>query len=296
MTRTNHTLAVLGGSGLYEMDGLEGVEELRVDTPYGAPSDVIVKGTLRTDDGSVTLLFLPRHGRGHRIPPHAINFRANVCALKLSGATHLLSVSAVGSMKEDIAPGDFVVVDQYIDLTKRRISTFFDEDVAAHVSFADPVCDKLTAALASASTAVHGKGSKGVHRGGTYVCIEGPHFSTRAESLVYRSWGVSVIGMTSMPEAKLAREAELPFATLALATDYDCWHSSEDDVTVEAVMAVMKKNVETAKRAVAKLAASLPDPATSRAHGALRGAVMTAPLAVSPEAREKLRWLLPTLS
>ena len=296
MTRAKHTLAVLGGSGLYEMDGLEGVEELRVDTPYGAPSDVLVKGTLATDTGPVTLLFLPRHGRGHRIPPHAINFRANVCALKMAGATHLLSVSAVGSMKEEIEPGDFVVVDQYIDLTKRRISTFFDEDVAAHVSFADPVCDKLTAALATASTAVHGKGSKGVHRGGAYVCIEGPHFSTRAESLVYRSWGVSVIGMTSMPEAKLAREAELPFATLALATDYDCWHSSEEDVTVEAVVAVMKKNVETAKRAVAKLATSLPDPTTSRAHGALRGAVMTAPAAVSPAAREKLRWLLPSLS
>jgi 5'-methylthioadenosine phosphorylase len=277
MIQAKHTLAVLGGSGLYEMDGLEGVEELRVDTPYGAPSDAIVKGTLPTEAGPVTLLFLPRHGRGHRIPPHAINFRANVCALKMAGATHLLSVSAVGSMKEEIEPGDFVVVDQYIDLTKRRISTFFDEDVAAHVSFADPVCDKLTAALASASTAVHGKGAKGVHRGGAYVCIEGPHFSTRAESLVYRSWGVSVIGMTSMPEAKLAREAELPFATLALATD-------------------MKKNVETAKRAVAKLAAALPDPKASRAHGALRGAVMTSPSAVSPEAREKLRWLLPSLS
>lgn len=296
MSPTKHTLAILGGSGLYEMDGLLAVEELRIDTPYGAPSDSIVKGTLDTAAGPVTLLFLPRHGRGHRIPPHTINYRANVCAMKMAGATHLLSVSAVGSMKEEIEPGDFVVVDQYIDLTKRRISTFFEEDIAAHVSFADPVCDKLTAALAAASTGVHAKGSKGVHRGGTYVCIEGPHFSTRAESLVYRSWGVSVIGMTSMPEAKLAREAELPFATLALATDYDCWHASEEDVTVEAVVAVMKKNVETAKRAVGKLAAALPDPTTSRAHGALRGAVMTAPSAVTPAAREKLRWLLPSLS
>jgi 5'-methylthioadenosine phosphorylase len=275
---------------LYELDGLTHVEQVRVDTPYGPPSDTIVRGRL----GDTTVLFLPRHGRGHRVPPHAINFRANVCALKKLGATHLVSVSAVGSMKEDIAPGDLVVVDQFIDLTKRRVSTFFDEDVAAHVMFADPVCHHLAGRLekAAAEAVAAEESSSKVHHGGTYVCIEGPQFSTRAESLVYRSWGVSVIGMTSMPEAKLAREAELPFATLALATDYDCWHESEEDVTVEAVLAVMKKNVSLARRAIASLARALPDPAVSRAHGAIKGAIMTAPEVMSPRARASLAWLL----
>jgi 5'-methylthioadenosine phosphorylase len=284
------TLAVLGGSGLYELDGLTHVEHVRVDTPYGPPSDAIVRGRL----GDATLLFLPRHGRGHRVPPHAINFRANVCALKKLGATHLVSVSAVGSMKEEIAPGDLVVVDQFIDLTKRRVSTFFDEDVAAHVMFADPVCADLAGALRRAATTAIGAEKSGgkVHDGGTYVCIEGPQFSTRAESLVYRSWGVSVIGMTAMPEAKLAREAELPFATLALATDYDCWHESEEDVTVEAVLAVMKKNVSVARRAVMELSRALPDPTRSRAHGAMTGAIMTSQDAISPRARASLAWLL----
>jgi 5'-methylthioadenosine phosphorylase len=281
---TAHTLAVLGGSGLYELEGLTHVEEVRVDTPYGPPSDAVVRGKL----GDATLLFLPRHGRGHRIPPHAINFRANVCALKKLGATHLISVSAVGSMKEAIAPGDLVAVDQFIDLTKRRVSTFFDEDIAAHVMFADPVCKDLAASLADAAEKAGGK----VHRGGTYVCIEGPQFSTRAESLVYRSWGVSVIGMTAMPEAKLAREAELPFATLALATDYDCWHETEEDVTVEAVISVMKKNVAVARRTIEGVVRTLPDPAKSRAHGAVKSAVMTHKDMVSQGARENLAWLL----
>jgi 5'-methylthioadenosine phosphorylase len=281
---SRHTLAVLGGSGLYELEGLTDVEEIRVDTPYGPPSDAIVRGKLAGN----TLLFLPRHGRGHRIPPHAINFRANVCALKKLGASHLVSISAVGSMKEEIAPGDLVVVDQFIDLTKRRISTFFDDEIAAHVMFADPVCHDLASALGAAAWTTGAK----VHRDGTYVCIEGPQFSTRAESRLYRSWGVSVIGMTAMPEAKLAREAELPFATLALATDYDCWHESEEDVTVEAVIAVMKKNVSLARRALADLATRLPDPTQSRAHGATKGAIMTAPDMVSPRAKESLAWLL----
>jgi 5'-methylthioadenosine phosphorylase len=278
-------LGVIGGSGLYEIEGLTGVEELRVDTPYGSPSDVVVSGNL----GDVRLLFLPRHGRGHRVAPHAINYRANVCALKKSGATHLLSVSAVGSMKEEIAPGDMVVVDQFIDLTKRRISTFFDDPgMVGHVGFADPVDPAMAEALVGAV----GRAGAKVHAGGTYVCIEGPQFSSRAESLLYRSWGVSVIGMTAMPEAKLAREAELPYATLALATDYDCWHSTEEDVTVEAVVAVMQKNVKTARSAIAELAKALPDPAKSHATGALKGAVMTAPSAMTAEAKQKLAWLL----
>jgi 5'-methylthioadenosine phosphorylase len=280
-------LGVIGGSGLYDVEGLEGVEEVRVDTPFGAPSDAIVRGRL----GDTTLLFLPRHGRGHRIPPSSINYRANVCAMKLLGATHLVSVSAVGSMKEEIAPGDLVVVDQFVDLTKRRASSFFEGDVAAHVGFADPVCPALAAAVADAAERAGAK----VHRGGAYVCIEGPQFSTRAESRIYRSWGVSVIGMTNMPEAKLAREAELPYATIAIATDYDCWHESEEDVTVEAIVAVLRRGVDLARGALRELAPRLPDPAASPAHGALAHAVMTAPALVSPEARARLAWLVPSL-
>lgn len=279
-----HVLGVLGGSGLYEMEGLTAVSELDVDTPYGPPSDVIVKGQM----GDTTFLFLPRHGRGHRFPPHQINYRANVCALKKAGATHLVSVSAVGSMKEEIAPGHLVVPDQFIDLTKRRVSTFFEDGVVAHVPFADPTCKLLGAAFADAADVTGAK----VHRGGTYVCMEGPQFSTRAESRVYRTWDVSVIGMTAMPEAKLAREAELPFAMLALATDYDCWHDAHEAVTIDQVLATMKANVSLARRTLALLASRLPDPAQSIAHGAAKSAVITAKAAMAPEVQERLAWLL----
>ena len=279
------TLGVLGGSGLYELEGLVGVEEIEIDTPYGRPSDVLVRGKL---PNGVTLVFLPRHGRGHRVPPPQINYRANVCALKKAGATHLVSVSAVGSMKEEIEPGHLVVPDQFIDLTKKRVSTFFEDGVAGHVPFADPVCALMASALGDAAERTGAR----VHRGGTYVCMEGPQFSTRAESRLYRTWGVSVIGMTSMPEAKLAREAELPFATLALATDYDCWHDAHDDVTVEAVVATMKKNVSLAKKALVELASALPEPTKSVAHRAAHGAVMTAPTAMTDEVRARLAWLL----
>src|SRR5262245_47871595 len=200
------------------------------------------------------MLFLPRHGRGHRFSPSTINYRANICALKLLGATHVLSVSAVGSMREHIAPGDLVVVDQFIDLTKRRASTFFDEGIVAHVPFGDPVCPLMAAAVHQAAVATGAR----VHQGGTYVCMEGPQFSTRAESRLYRSWGVDVIGMTNMPEAKLAREAELPFATLALSTDYDCWHETEEAVNVEAVVATLKRNVIHAKEILRGLARAMP--------------------------------------
>lgn len=279
-----HTLGVIGGSGLYQIEGLTNVEELRVDTPYGMPSDVVVRGLL----GETTMLFLPRHGRGHRIPPHQINYRANVCALKTLGATHLLSVSAVGSMKEEIAPGHLVVPDQLIDLTKSRRSTFFDDGIVAHVPFADPVCRDMAEAVADAAVAVGAT----VHRAGTYVCMEGPQFSTRAESLLYRSWGVSVIGMTAMPEAKLAREAELPYATLALATDYDCWHATHEEVSVEAILATMATNIDRAKRALGELPTRLVDPTKSIAHRAVRTSIMTAPDVVTPEARARLAWLL----
>jgi 5'-methylthioadenosine phosphorylase len=281
---SGHVLGIIGGSGLYDIEGLEAVEEVRVSTPFGDPSDTVVKGRL----GEVTLLFLPRHGRGHRIAPHEIPFRANVCALKKLGATHLVSISAVGSMKEAIAPGDFVVVDQLIDLTKRRPSTFFDDGIVGHVGFADPVCEHLAEALAGAARR---SGAK-VHEGGTYVCIEGPQFSTRAESLLYRSWGVSVIGMTALPEAKLAREAELPYALLALATDYDCWHESEEDVTVEVVLALMRKNVVAARRTLVELSRTLPDPKASKASSALAAALMTAPDRITPAAHERLDWLV----
>jgi 5'-methylthioadenosine phosphorylase len=277
-------LAVIGGSGLYDIPGLTEVEDLSVDTPFGPPSDAIVRGRL----ADTILLFLPRHGRGHRIAPHRINSRANICAIKKLGATHLVSISAVGSMKENIAPGDFVVVDQVIDQTKRRDCTFFDDGIVAHIGMADPVCADLSGALAAAAERAGAR----VHRGGTYVCIEGPQFSTRAESRLFRSWGVSVIGMTAMPEAKLAREAELPFSLLALATDYDCWHESEEDVNVEAVLAVLGKNVARARSTVAELARVLPDPSRSRTAGALGAALMTARDRIPPSSLARLDWLV----
>jgi 5'-methylthioadenosine phosphorylase len=279
------TLGIIGGSGLYEMAGLTSVEEVSPSTPFGAPSDAILRGQL----GTTTLLFLPRHGRGHRIAPHRINYRANVFALKALGAQQLLSVSAVGSLKEEIQPGDMVVVDQFIDRTRARASTFFeDHGLVAHVGLADPTDAALSAAVHDAVLEVGGR----VHRGGTYVCMEGPQFSTRAESNMYRSFGAHVIGMTNLPEAKLAREAELPYASLAMATDYDCWHQSGEVVSVEAVIAVLNRNVDTARRAVAALASRLPDPAASPASSALRDAIITAPSAVSRATRELLAPLI----
>lgn len=280
----SYTLGIVGGSGVYELEGLVDVREVAVETPFGRPSDALVTGRL----GDTKLVFLSRHGRGHKAAPHEINYRANFCALKMQGVTHCVSISAVGSMKEEIRPGDLVVVDQYIDLTKKRASTFFEDGIVGHVPFSTPVCPVLGERLA---TSVERAGGT-LHRGGTYVCMEGPQFSTRAESLVYRSWGVSVIGMTAMPEAKLARECEIPHATLALATDYDCWHDSEEPVTVDAVLAVVRKNVALAKRVIAELARDLPDPAKSPARGALAGAIMTAKEAVTPEAKKRLGWLL----
>ncbi|MFK8001484.1 MAG: S-methyl-5'-thioadenosine phosphorylase [Polyangiales bacterium] len=275
------TVGIIGGSGLYEMEGLEDVKTHEVETTYGVPSDAIVSGTI----GDTRLLFLPRHGRGHRIPPHQINYRANILALKMLGAEQLISVSAVGSMKESIAPGDMVVVAQFIDRTRGRSSTFFEDiGVVAHVEFAEPVDAALASALHKSAEEVGVK----VHKGGTYVCIEGPQFSTRAESNLYRSWNVDVIGMTNLPEARLAREAELPYATLALATDYDCWHTAHESVTVEAVMAVMAKNIAGARNIVRATAARLPDPTKSPASSAMQHGIMTARDRISPDARAKL--------
>jgi 5'-methylthioadenosine phosphorylase len=285
MSAMRRTLGVIGGSGLYELEQLTEVEEVEVATPFGKPSDVIIAGTIE----STRLLFLPRHGRGHRFAPHQVNYRANVLALKMAGAEQLLSVSAVGSMKETIHPGDMVIVDQFIDRTRHRIDTFFEDDgVVAHVEFAEPVDAQLAAALADSGE----RAGATVHRGGVYICIEGPQFSTRAESELYRSWGVSVVGMTNLPEARLAREAELPYATLAMVTDYDCWHEGHDAVTVEAVLGVMHRNVAKAKEIVAELARAVPDPEGRPATSALAGAVITSPDSISPAARDKLRPLL----
>jgi len=280
---SKNVLAVIGGSGLYDIPGLTDVEEVRVETPFGPPSDAIVRGRLK----DTTLLFLPRHGRGHRIPPHKIDSRANICALKKLGATHVLSISAVGSMKEAIAPGDFVVVDQFIDLTKGRTSTFFGDGLVGHVGFADPVCADLSAALGAAARR---SGAK-VHEGGTYVCIEGPQFSTRAESRLYRSWDVSVIGMTAMPEAKLAREAEICYASVAMVTDFDCWHPDHDAVTVADIIRVLNANAENARQLVARLARGFPKQHEACPIGsdrALDSALITAPEARDPELLKKL--------
>jgi 5'-methylthioadenosine phosphorylase len=277
-------LGVIGGSGVYDIAGLENPRQIAIATPFGAPSDELVRGRL----GGTELLFLPRHGRGHRIAPHLINYRANVCAMKLAGATHLVSLSAVGSMREDIAPGDVVVVDQYIDFTRRREGTFFDQGVVAHVSLADPVCPLLAAAAAGAARRAGAK----VHEGGSYVCIEGPQFSTRAESFLFRSFGVAVIGMTAMPEARLAREAELPYSTIAFSTDYDSWHETEAAVSVEAVVAVLRQNADLAKRIVVELARSLPNAEKSPATGALAHAVITAKDHIDAAARARLGWLI----
>jgi 5'-methylthioadenosine phosphorylase len=279
------TVGVLGGSGLYDLPALTERREHRIDTTFGEPSDAIREGML----GETRMLFLPRHGRGHRMAPHEINYRANILALKQLGAEQIVSISAVGSLREDLPPGDAVVVDQFIDRTRMRPSTFFEGlGIVAHVSFADPVDAALSSALAKAARHAGAR----VHRGGTYVCIEGPQFSTRAESRLYQSWGASVIGMTNLPEARLAREAQLPYATLALVTDYDAWRETEEGVTVADVVAVLDRNVDLARRTLAALSGHVPDPSASPATRALEHAILTAPGAITPEARNKLAHIL----
>ncbi|MEM7448057.1 MAG: S-methyl-5'-thioadenosine phosphorylase [Myxococcota bacterium] len=284
---------MIGGSGLYKMEGLADVKEHRLETPFGVPSDAILSGILLDElpesSNQTRLLFLPRHGRFHDIPPHQVNYRANIWALKKLGAGQVVSVSAVGSMKESIAPGDLVFVDQFIDRTRSRPNTFFeDAGVVAHVEFAQPVDEALSDCLYRAAV----KSGVRAHRGGTYVCIEGPQFSTRAESDLFRSWGVDVIGMTNLPEARLAREAELPYATMALATDYDCWHADHGSVSVEAVLELIRSNVKTAQAVLKHALSTLPDPSKSPASFALRHAVLTSPNQFSQEAWDKLGLLL----
>lgn len=288
-----YCLAVIGGSGLYEIDGVEIDDHKAMDTPFGHPSDVIVRA--HTD--ATNLLFLPRHGRGHRIPPSAINYRANIYALQQLGATHVLAVSAVGSLRQSIAPGHLVAVNQFLDRTLSRPRTFFDaEGVVAHVAFAEPVCPSLHTALVNATRET--ERDTPIHNHGTLVVIEGPQFSTRAESESYRAMGADIIGMTALPEARLAREAELPYALLALSTDYDCWHRGETAVTADAVARVMRENVGKAKRIIPALAHRLPDPTTSIAYRALDGAIMTsdAERANAKDVLQRLGWLRPFAS
>jgi 5'-methylthioadenosine phosphorylase len=281
----DQVLGIIGGSGLYELDGLTDIESIQVSTPFGAPSDAVLRGRLL----GATLLFLPRHGRGHRLAPHRINYRANVFALKKLGAQQILSVSAVGSLSESIHPGDFVLVDQFIDRTRNRASTFFDDfDMVAHVGFGDPVDRALLEATRDAIADV----SVPALVGGTYVCMDGPQFSSRAESEMYRGWGASVIGMTNLPEAKLAREAELPYASLAMVTDYDCWHQSEEQVTVEAVIKCLLGNVDKARGVIRALVPRLPDASKSPAASALKDAIITSPEFISRETRAALSPLI----
>jgi 5'-methylthioadenosine phosphorylase len=261
------SIGVIGGSGLYEMEGLTQIKSRRIATPFGKPSDDFLIGTLH----GRRVAFLPRHGRGHRVLPTDINYRANIYGMKKLGVERIISVSAVGSMREEIRPGDIVVPDQFYDLTKHRRSTFFGNGVVAHAGMADPVCADLCRVLIEAGIQVGAK----VHRNGAYICMEGPQFSTRAESLTYRQWNVDVIGMTNATEAKLAREAEICYSTIALATDYDCWHHSEEAVTVEAVLEVMKHNVETSKAMIREAVRRLPAERTCSCGEALRNTIMT---------------------
>ena len=277
-------MGVIGGSGLYEIDGLENIEEVVLSTPFGAPSDAFITGDL----GETRMVFLPRHGRGHRINPSEINYRANIWGMKRLGVTRILGVGAVGSLREEIPPGDFVAVDQFIDRTRHRSDTFFERGVVAHVMFGDPICGALRATLRDAAT----EAGVTVHDGGTYVCMEGPQFSTRAESEMYRSFGAHVIGMTNLQEAKLAREAEICYATLAMSTDYDCWREGHDDVTVDAILEVMGKNVVHAREAVRIAAPRAAALGACACHTALGTAILTSPDAITDEAHLRLGLLL----
>jgi 5'-methylthioadenosine phosphorylase len=266
------------------MEGLEDPREVRLQTPFGDPSDAFVLGRLAGRD----VAFLARHGREHRILPGEINFRANLYAMKLLGVTRILSASAVGSMREDVHPRDVLLPDQFIDRTRGRISTFFGGGVAAHVTFADPICEPTRRTLLAAARAAGAT----AHDGGTYLCMEGPAFSTRAESRLYRSWGVDVIGMTNLQEAKLAREAEICYATLALVTDYDCWHEEEEDVSVEALLGNLRANAAVAERTLREAVATLPSERACGCVDALRFALITPPDAIPAASRERLAAIL----
>ncbi|MSQ24802.1 MAG: S-methyl-5'-thioadenosine phosphorylase [Dehalococcoidia bacterium] len=277
-------IGIIGGSGLYEMAGLTDKQELRVTTPFGDPSDACIVGTL----AGRRIAFLPRHGRGHRLNPSQIPFKANIFAMKQLGVGCIVSVSAVGSLSEAIAPLDMVVPDQLIDRTRLRPTTFFEQGLVVHVAFADPFCAKVSGLLARASE------QEGVttHRGGTYLAIEGPQFSTKAESALYRSWGAHIIGMTAAPEAKLAREAEICYATLACSTDYDCWHPDHDSVTADMIIRNLGKNVDRAKAIIQRVAAAIPPQRDCSCQHALKSAIVTVPDLIPASVKKQLAPLI----
>ncbi len=277
-------IGIIGGSGLYSMPGLTHTRELSVETPFGDPSDTFVLGSLDGRD----VAFLARHGRGHRILPSELNFRANIYAMKKLGVQRILSVSAVGSLKQEHKPTDFIVPDQFIDRTFARCATFFGEGIVAHVAFGDPVCGTVADAIVQACSEVGVVGKKN----GTYVCMEGPQFSTRAESNLYRSWGADVIGMTNLQEAKLAREAEICYATMAMVTDYDCWHEGHDDVTVDKVVAVIHQNADNAAKVVRAAVAAMPQARTCACANALQYAIMTSHDVIPGATKEKLALII----
>ncbi len=277
-------VGVIGGSGLYEMEGLKDVKSVKVKTPFGDPSDEYMTGML----GETKMVFLPRHGRGHRFNPSEVNYRANIYGMKKLGAGWVISVSAVGSMKEKIKPGHIVIVDQFFDRTKDRASTFFSNGIVGHVEFAEPVCANLSNVLHSAAK---GAGAT-VHMGGAYICIEGPQFSTKAESKIYRTWGVDVIGMTNLPEAKLAREAEICYSTLALSTDYDCWHETEESVTVEAIIQTLKKNVSMAKEIIRRAVPDITEERNCKCANAARYAAITDRKMIPAKVKKDLKLII----
>jgi 5'-methylthioadenosine phosphorylase len=277
-------IGIIGGSGLYSMPGFTGAKELRQQTPFGKPSDAYVLGTL----AGRKVAFLARHGRGHRMLPSELNFRANIYGFKQLGVERIVSVSAVGSLKEEHKPLDFVIPDQFFDRTRHRIDTFFGNGVVAHIGFADPVCPELVSIVHSACK----KAGVAAKRGGTYVCMEGPQFSTKAESNVYRSWGMDVIGMTNLQEAKLAREAEICYVTIAMVTDYDCWHPHHDSVTVEQILSVLLKNAENASTVVRETVASLPAGRSCKCGSALAHAILTDRKLIPAATRKRLKLIL----
>jgi 5'-methylthioadenosine phosphorylase len=277
-------IGIIGGSGLYHMPGFNDAREVRQQTPFGDPSDAYILGTL----GDRKVAFLARHARGHKLLPSELNFRANIYGFKQLGVERIVSVSAVGSLKEEHKPLDFVIPDQFFDRTRHRIDTFFGDGIVAHVGFGDPVCGEMTKVIhgACSSAGVAGK------LGGTYICMEGPQFSTKAESNIYRSWGADVIGMTNLQEAKLAREAEICYATIAMVTDFDCWHPHHDSVTVDQIVAVLTKNAENAAKVVKHTVSSMPKTRSCKCGSALAHAILTDPTKIPAATKEKLRLIL----
>ncbi len=273
-------IGIIGGSGLYDIPGLKNVENIAMDTPFGKQSDDYIQGEL----SGRRVVFLPRHGKGHKITPSELNFRANIYGFKKLGAGCIISVSAVGSLRQEIKPLDICIPDQFIDRTKDRACTFFGEGAVAHIGFADPLCNNLSAILYHAGRDV----GACIHNGGTYLCMEGPQFSTRAESMLYRRWGADIIGMTNLTEAKLAREAEICYSTIALATDYDVWHEEEEDVTTETIIQNLLKNVETAKKIISEAIKNIPEKIDCACRQALKDSIITAPDAIPEDTKQKL--------